>query len=147
MHLCKAHIVNQAFEDSSRSWTVQRADVDSFYGSVFESDFVDIQYKGRWRLDQCMANKELARRFQPNITLKGTPVEHYPAGKGVGPEHTAALIETSFGEIRIGLKLHPQEVAEATTGDWQITVEKDLRGAAVVSVLKAAHLTMFELLG
>jgi len=36
--LCKAHIVNLVFPDSSRIWTVQRKDVDNFYGSTFEAD-------------------------------------------------------------------------------------------------------------
>ena len=35
--LCKAHIVNAVFAGSTR-WTVQRKDVDNFYGHVFESD-------------------------------------------------------------------------------------------------------------
>jgi len=30
--------------------------------------------------------------------------------------------------------------------DWQISVEKDLRLPALVSLLKAAHLTLFEML-
>src|SRR6266496_2313343 len=42
--ICRAHIVNATFPGSCRNWTVQRADVDSFYGYAFESDFVDIQY-------------------------------------------------------------------------------------------------------
>jgi len=33
--LCRAHIVNAAFPDSSRSSTVQRADVDNCYGHAF----------------------------------------------------------------------------------------------------------------
>src|SRR5215207_8302615 len=41
--LCRAHIINKAFSDSVRASTVQRADVDRFYGSRFESDFIDIQ--------------------------------------------------------------------------------------------------------
>jgi len=41
--ICRAHIVNSAFPDSCRKWTLQRSDVDSFYGSAFESDFVHLQ--------------------------------------------------------------------------------------------------------
>lgn len=41
----QAHIINYAFPNSSRSWTVQRSDVDNFYGSNFEADFISIQYK------------------------------------------------------------------------------------------------------
>ena len=43
--LCKGHIVNAAFPGIGRQWVVQRADVDGFYGSCFEADFVDFQYK------------------------------------------------------------------------------------------------------
>jgi len=37
--LCEAHIVNKAFAESDRSSTVQRTDVDNFYGRCFEADF------------------------------------------------------------------------------------------------------------
>jgi hypothetical protein len=36
VELCKAHIVNLAFPNSSRAWTVQRKDVDSFYGRMLK---------------------------------------------------------------------------------------------------------------
>ena len=37
--LCRAHVINKSFQESDRSWTVQRADVDAWYGSMFEADF------------------------------------------------------------------------------------------------------------
>jgi hypothetical protein len=36
---------------------------------------------------------------------------------------------------------------QAQTQDWQFVCEKDCRLASLVSVLKAAHLTLFEMLG
>jgi hypothetical protein len=42
--LCKAHVVNAAFAASSRRWTLQRKDVDNFFGSMIESAFVDLRF-------------------------------------------------------------------------------------------------------
>ena len=43
VELCKAHVVNQAFPEAPQDWTIQRKDVDNFYVSIFESEFVAIQ--------------------------------------------------------------------------------------------------------
>ena len=42
--LCQAHIVNRAFPATSRKWTVQREDVDSFFGSKFEGSFTNLRF-------------------------------------------------------------------------------------------------------
>lgn len=34
--LCRAHLINRAFQGSSNKWTIQRADIDNFYGSRIE---------------------------------------------------------------------------------------------------------------
>jgi hypothetical protein len=62
--LCQAHIVNRAFSGSARSWTVQRKDVDSFYGSAFEADFLAIQYHEGLTPDEVLGNRELSRKFR-----------------------------------------------------------------------------------
>ena len=42
--LCRAHVINKAFRGADRSWTVQRADVDNWFGSLFENDFLATDY-------------------------------------------------------------------------------------------------------
>ena len=42
VELCRAHIVNRAFEGAPRAWTVQRKDVDNHFGSRFESGFTTL---------------------------------------------------------------------------------------------------------
>jgi hypothetical protein len=74
--LCKAHIVNAVFPGSTR-WTVQRKDVDNFYGHVFESDFVDIRHRGH-RPDAVLADLELSKRLRPQVVVDGRRIEHYP---------------------------------------------------------------------
>jgi hypothetical protein len=145
--LCVAHIVNQSFRGSGKEWTVQRKDVDNFYGGVFEGDFVDLQHSGKHSPDAVIADPALSRKLRPRVELAGAVVQHFPA-KGRVPKHFAEVVVSGpKGDVRLGLKIHPND-AMATKGQgWQIVIEKDIRLAALVSILKAAHLTMFEMLG
>lgn len=49
--------------------------------------------------------------------------------------------------VQLGLKLSHKEFLTSLGGKWEFQVEKDLGLPARASVLKAAHLTMFHLLG
>jgi len=145
--LCKGHIINRVFPGSSRYWTVQRKDVDNFYGSAFESDFVDIQYRKRWAPEEVIGKRNLSRKFHPTLLRDGVSVEHYiPIGPV--PQH---FTEVQFGDprydVRLGLKMNPDDALSATTSNWEIDIQKDVRLAALVSLIKSAHLTLFEMLG
>ena len=43
--LCRAHVINRKFRNSDPSWTIQRADVDAWVGTLFEDDFLALEYK------------------------------------------------------------------------------------------------------
>jgi hypothetical protein len=141
--LCRAHIVNSAFEESNRSWTVQRADVDNFYGRVFEADFVNIQY---WEQspDRVISDASLSNRLRPEIRLGGEVVKHFLA-RGPVPDHFTEAV--AGGGIRLGLKIQRNEAATAMSEGCEIQIGQDARLPALVSLLKAAHLTLFYLLG
>src|ERR1017187_9435827 len=141
--LCRAHIVNHAFVESSRTWTVQRADIDSFYGSMFEADFVTIQ---DWKHtpDQIIADPSLSQRLRPEILLGGEVVQHFVAN-GPVPDHFTEAV--AGGGIRLALKVHPDDAAAAISRGCEMRLGKDARLTALVSLLKAAHLTLFDLLG
>ncbi|HXM65985.1 MAG TPA: hypothetical protein VN911_04575 [Candidatus Acidoferrum sp.] len=143
--LCRAHIVNVAFPSSSRNWTVQRADVDSFYGSAFESDFVDLQYRGQHLTDHAITDPLLSRKLRPKVYIGDEEVEHFIANGPVPAHFTEVNVNGPNGRVRLGLKIHPDETLG--TAEWRIAIEKDVRLAALVSMLKAAHLTLFEMLG
>lgn len=149
VELCEAHIVNQAFQDSSRSWTVQRKDIDNFYGYVFEGDFVDIRHLAEFSFEKVFANETLAKRIKPQISYKGNVVGSYFAKENQIPaEYTPVVFETSPGrEIKLVLKIHPEQCQATKPEDLQVVVKKDLRLPALVSLVKAAHLTLFEMLG
>ena len=43
--LCRAHVIYRGFRNSDPSWTIQRADVDAWFGTLFEDDFLVPEYK------------------------------------------------------------------------------------------------------
>lgn len=143
--LCRAHIVNSAFTDSCRRWTVQRSDVDNFYGSAFESDFVDLQYSGQHLTDTAIIDPLLSKKLRPRVFIGGEKVEHFIAEGPVPAHFTEVHVDGPNGRVRLGLKIRPDDTL--STAEWRIAIEKHVRLAALVSMLKAAHLTLFEMLG
>jgi hypothetical protein len=80
--------------------------------------------------------------------VDGAPVSHYLPKGPVPPIHSQLFVErTGLPPIRLALKLEPSDTLAALAGDWQIHLNRDIRLSALVSLLKAAHLTMFALMG
>lgn len=142
--LCKGHIVNQSFKNSSRKWTVQRKDVDEFYGSRFEADFADIQLIGK-SLPEVLADSSRSQRIRPKMYVDKEPVGVFATKKGVPPQFTPLQFEGT--PALFGLKMNPAAVQASEGKNWEIEVSRDLRLPALVSAIKAAHLTLFYLLG
>ena len=146
--LCKAHIVNRFFPSSARAWTVQRKDVDNFYGSIFEADFGAIQYSGEEpNLGKTVIDRKLSQKFAPKIFVDDVPVEFFVAKEKIPKHFTPVVFDSDGQEIQLGLKISPEAMHAATGKKWKIEIEKDVRLAALVSLIKAAHLTLFEILG
>ena len=145
--LCEGHIINRAFPDSVRNWVVQRQDVDNFYGSIFESDFETLQYKGAQIAGSAIIDKELSKKFEPKILLDDKPVEYYVARENVPRQFTRLEFDNDGNVVQLAIKMHPEEFMEKLGQKWEISIEKDIRVSAVVSLIKSAHLTLFSLLG
>lgn len=145
--LCRAHVINKSFQESDRSWTVQRADVDAWYGSMFEADFLAIEMKDQPIIEEALSDSDMARRFRPRLRVDGEAVPYYLRDGPVPDTHTAVQLEVSGQSVQLGLKLSEDELLASRDAKWEFEIEKDLRVPALASVLKAAHLTMFHLLG
>jgi hypothetical protein len=146
--LIQAHIVNNAFSNSSRQWTVQRKDVDNFFGTLFEADFTILQERGKHDLFDIISDKVLSRKLKPKILANGKLVEHYQPGGIVPESHSKITIQREgFPEVHLALKVKPSEMLNTLDASWEIETRRDLRLAAFVSLLKTAHLTLFELVG
>lgn len=143
--LCQAHIINCALPDTPRDWTVQRSDVDNFYGSRFEADFIAILYNENRSPARVLTDKTLSKRFRPRILVDAEPVDYYVATGDV-PDHFTPIEYSHDGQsVELGLKIPPQDfVAEA---ELEVEIAKDVRMPALVSLVKAAHLTLFDMLG
>jgi hypothetical protein len=89
----------------------------------------------------------LATHLRPKFIVNGRTVEHYIPKGPVPRDYTLFVIDGKSGPIKYALKITPTEVQTLANANWQVHVEKDLRISAIVSVLKAAHLTMFYMLG
>lgn len=148
VELCEAHIVNEAFADAPKARTIQRKDIDNWFGSMFEADWVIIEERGKHKLPDVLQNKKLARKLRPQFRRDGEPVEHYVArSPNVSPKHTPIQIEGIEKPLQFVLKLDPSDMLSSEDADWAVSIERDLRLPALVSLLKAAHLTLFHMLG
>ena len=144
--LALGHIIPRSFANSSRSTVVQRKDVDGFYGH-FEAIFEQIQSKNMPH-DELLDHRK-AGLLKPKLILDGCEIETYPFNaKNQVPDH-----HTLIGTFENGLpvpwrviKMVPE--AFDAHGDLIVSfVDADFRIPALISCLKAAHLTMFRLLG
>lgn len=146
--LCRGHVINQAFRRSARTWTIQRTDVDGFFGTLFESEFVLLQERGQHPLGNVLADPTLARRFRPEIRVDGKSVEFYRPKNTIPQGHTEFLFQRGDDKpVRLALKMSPSEALATQASSWDVGFERDLRLPALVSLLKAAHLSMFSVLG
>ena len=147
VELCKAHIINESFPDSDRQWTIQRADVDNWFGSMFEADFIKLQHRQKLKASEVLADPKLAKQFRPKFSLDGKDVDHYTLASSVPDHFSPILVEHELGSTGVVLKISPNELLEARDKKWSISFEVDLQLPALVSLLKAAHLTLFHQAG
>jgi hypothetical protein len=148
VELCEGHVVNQAFPGSERRTVVQRADVDSFFGTKFEGDFTLLAERGRHGPVDLLLDRRLARKLRPQLLIDGQPVEHYVSGDNVPSHHSMLLVEREGQTpIPLVLKLAPSDTLSALDANWEVEISRDVRLAALVSLLKSAHLSMFSLMG
>ena len=145
--LCQAHIINEAFANSTRECTVQRKDIDNFYGSRFEADFVDMARFKDTPFLEILADPFLSKRFKATVLLNGNPVEHFYPTSEVPEKFSIVQVADSDPSSPFGLKMQVSDVVAAVGGKWEIEVSRDLRLPMLVSTIKAAHLSLFKILG
>mgnify|MGYP000926058170 CR=1 FL=1 len=143
--------MNKAFRNTARAWTVQRKDVDNFYGMNFESEFVIFQdapsQAGRNVFEDALIDREINKKLSPKILLDGQQIDYFLA-KGKIPERFTLIGLERQGEIvPLVLKINREAVIASVSGDWKIEISKDLRVAAFVSLVKSAYLTLFDMFG
>jgi hypothetical protein len=145
--LCLGHVINKRFKSSDRAKVIQRKDVDSFYGTHFEADFLLLTEIDGMSPAKVYKEKKHKRSVRPTVWHEDVKVPsalfrpHDP-----GP-FTPVEFDDGTEPFLLGIKMSPEELI-ATQGDsWAFEMKKDLRVQALVSLIKSAHLTLFHILG
>jgi hypothetical protein len=145
--LIRGHIVNKSIKGVSGTWVLQRSDVDNFYGTMFEADFETLQYRGKLSSIELLTNSTLAKKLGTMIRKDGKEVPFISQTASLPHVFTPVELGRGTGGPSIGIKMSHKELKEARGSQWEIAAFKDARIAALVSLLKAAHLTSFWLRG
>ena len=146
--ISRGHIINQAFPGAPKDWVPQRSDVESFFGSLFEADYTLLKEKGRTSAADALADPHLAHHLNASVLLGDKRVGHYYPKGPVPRHHTeVSLMRDGLPDVRVALKIAPDDVVESKDAQWGLQIQRDVRVAALASLLKAAHLTLFRLGG
>jgi hypothetical protein len=146
--LCMGHIVNESCPNSFRGRVVQRADVDNFFGSLAEADFTSLIQAQSMHRNDVLYHPTLSKKLRPKITVDGKEWKHYQDRGPKAPDHSRLAVQIGGGEpMRWVLRKSPEDVNAALKRDWKLVIEMDCRVSALISLIKAAHLSLFRLLG
>jgi len=147
--LCRGHIIPAAFLECNQ-WVPQRADVDNFYGSATEADFVGVIQDRKKSPIELWLGQSSRQRHKARMEFEGQRLEHYfpKTLSKVAGQTPVTLVSSNDEHIcDFVVKLSADDLMALDGSDIQIVVDRDYRAAVVASVIKAAHLTLFNLLG
>lgn len=147
--LCEGHIIPEAFGTCS-TWVPQRKDIDGFYGSVAEADFIGfIEDRSKTPVDIWQV-RDSKGRHSPLLKHNEKNVDHYfpKDGHSIPPGYSPMRVVSEGKTLcDIVIKERTEEAQKLSGKDFKIVIEHDYRPSIIASVLKAAHLTMFHMLG
>src|ERR1700722_11717616 len=113
--LILGHVVNEKFKDVPDFTIIQRKDIDGWYGSMFEADFLTlVRFQEKNVNDMFFGNKP-PRGLKPTIKAGDEEVGYYhlnadPDDKPID-EHTLMEMNNKNGDfLRLALKKSPKEV-------------------------------------
>lgn len=141
--LMLGHILNQRLDGAQRTTVVQRKDVDEFFGSCCEAQFLDCIRKGDHIFD-ILRDPKKAERHRPQVVIDGNPVEFYVVRSRPSEEHSIVrFVGPDEDFIDLALKMRPDELGYANVEGAYFIVNRNYQFPVIVSLLKAAHLTLF----
>jgi len=147
----RGHVINDSFKGSSKTCVIQRGDVDRFFGRFFEHDFLLLQYMYCATHMDYFTHPQLSKHARPRVLYDGIAREYFvPRGKARNaPPPPGFQCIFKKGDQRV-VKIHVRATSEEANVDperWETEARKDLRLVTYVSLIKAAHLSLFSVLG
>ena len=112
--LCKAHVINARFPNSNRAVTLQRKDVDNFFGTHFERDFMLMEFAhdaDRSLSLEALSNRELGRIVRPRISSDGEVQDFYVSNSAaeIPQYHTEVRLAGFDKPIKLVIKATPRK--------------------------------------
>jgi hypothetical protein len=149
VELCMGHIVNEKCPDSYGGRVVQRGDVDHFYGSLMESDFTSLMRAWAKGPREVFLDPGLGRKMKPRVIAGEEQWKLYPdRGHTPPPDHSRVALHFDGQEpIPWVVQKNKADMDAAMGKGLAIGLGVDCRLQAFVTLLKAAHLTLFKMLG
>jgi hypothetical protein len=147
--MCRAHIVNEAL-GTCAEWVPQRKDVDNFFGSVVEADFVTIIRNREKELIAILLDPTVKGKIRPKLLDNEIPIGHYlpkPGAPEVEGHTVAKLIDSGELICNLAIKKSEDHLFSLTDSDLAFVIDADFQPEVTASMIKAAHLTLFKLFG
>ncbi len=148
VELCRGHIIPESYSNSPNTRVIQRADIDNFYGAFAEAElgkFFKVKDK---ELSKVLFDPELSKILKPEISIDGDQISYYRFNGEICNDHTRVVInnpkDNCFADLVF--KTEPDNFHRVANVRIIVSVEKDFRIAAIVTILRSAYLTMFYLL-
>lgn len=147
--LCRGHIINEAL-GACNEWVPQRRDVDSFFGSAVEADFVAmLQHHGK-DLDRILRDVKPTRKLRPKLMAEEREIGHYFPKQGSPPVEGHSKVGVIDGSDNLVCNLAVKMSTEELLADGlnlAFVIDADFRSEVIASMIKATHLTLFKMLG
>jgi hypothetical protein len=149
---CEGDVIGEPYINTR---ITQRKDVDNFFGTVAEADFGVLSAVADKGIKDVFISEQLRKKVRPKIIVDGVAQEYYQVKKkrrkragAIPEEHTTAQFNHATGDkFEFILKMRPDEVFLARDKSWQVMADNDYRLSSVISLIKAAFLTLFHMFG
>ena len=145
--LIMGHIINKAFEGASRAGSSNAVTSIISTAPTSRLTLKCSSTEVTSRRSKILADKNLGKKLGAKILLNDEPVSFTSHPSASGNKFVGVRLGDEPDAKVIKVKMNQEKFGEATNERWEIDVNKDLRIASVVSLIKAAHLTLFHLAG
>ena len=148
--MCRGHVINDAFK-SCNAWVPQRQDVDSFFGTAVEADLVSVVENRKKDSLEIWMDRKSRRRIRPKLFDQDQQIEFYFPKDGAlpvtGHATVGVLNENNDLVCDLSVKMSESDIMKKDGIKLSLVIDEDFRSPVIASMLKAAHLTLFRMLG
>ncbi|HZZ80641.1 MAG TPA: hypothetical protein VFE62_19210 [Gemmataceae bacterium] len=123
--LCMGHVINEACPGSFGGRVVQRKDVDSWYGRVFEADFITRVRLSTMGLDKAMQDPRLRKKIPIRLFVGDVEVENFHDNGVEVRGQTSVTFEVVPGVLVSRKVKKSREELEALKGEQRIEIGRN----------------------